>query len=427
MTKINPVALDAAKQRKWVETRAALMWRCPAFTHVLFSMLNPSRGELVAVFTKDVPIAATDGSNLILNPDTFFEMSLGERVFVVAHEILHCILNHCAMGFNMKRLNKVQYPDGVTLPYDHQLMNKAMDYVINDMLIFDKIGTFPTVGLHDPKIATRETGFTEAYRKLYEADQKGGGSGKGGGGSGKGGGGSGKGGFDTILDPGSAQGTDPAAAAGQRNQSAWDTAVAAALASAKAQGKLPAGLERMLSELIEPQVTWQDHIRAFFARRVGGGGYNWRRPDRRLILRDIIAPQRMGNGCGEIVVAIDTSGSIGQKQLNTFFGELRGIIGDLQPPRVHVVWCDAKVHRVDECENTEDVGGLKAVGGGGTDFRPVFDWIEAEGVTPDALIYMTDGLGSFPEQEPRYPVLWCAIKGYRVTYPFGEVVEIDIK
>lgn len=420
---INSITVDAATERKWVETRTALMWQCPAFTHILFSMLSPKGNTLAATFTRDVPIAATDGKNLILNPDTFFQMTLRERVFVVAHEILHCVFNHCVLGFQLKRVGAVKYADGKSFPYSHEVMNAAMDYVINDLLISDKIGDFPKIGLHDPKMGTKADSFLTVYRRLFESGKVKqvtmSGNGEPGEGFGKG--------FDELLEPGAAQGEDPGQAAQGRSQVAWDTAVAAAIASAKLQGKMPAGLERLLSEAIDPQVSWQDHIRAFFARRVGGGGYNWKRADRRLITRDIIAPQRSGNGCDTIVVGIDTSGSIGQRTLDTFFGELRGIIGDLQPAKVFVVWCDAKVHKVDECDNTEDVGGLKAAGGGGTDFRPVFDWIEEQGLHPDALVYMTDGLGSFPEQEPRYPTLWCALKGYRVEYPFGEVVEIEIK
>jgi predicted metal-dependent peptidase len=413
---MNLIELDEAKKRKWIETRSAVMWRCPAFTHLLFSMLNPSKNEMSALFSTDVPIAATDGANLILNPDTFFMMPLDERVFVVAHEILHCVLNHCALNYFMRRQGGVKYVDGTSLPYDHEVMNIAMDLVINDTLIHDKIGTFPKCGVHDPSMGTRAESYLDVYRK-FDKDGKGGG-GKSSGMKGKG--------FDVLLDPGAGQGKDPGQAAQGRNQAAWDTAVAAALASAKLQGKLPAGLERLLSEVIDPQVTWQDHIRAFFARRVGGSGYDWHKADRRLITRGIVAPQRSGNGCDVIVVGIDTSGSIGQRQLDTFFGELKGIIGDLQPEMVYVLWIDSKLHKVDECTDVEDVGGLKPAGGGGTDFRPAFDWIEQEGITPDCLVYMTDGLGTFAD-EPKYPVLWCAIKGYNVTYPFGDVVEIEIK
>lgn len=414
---ITPVVLDDKTKRKWIETRSALLWKCPAFTHILFSMLNPSKGELAAVFTTEIPIAATDGSNLILNPEKFFEFNLDERVFIVAHEILHCILNHCVVTMPMRRSKLVKYVDGTELPYHHATANKAMDYVINDMLIADRIGRFPSVGLHDPSIATKDDNFVDAYKKVYEDDKKKGGDGSCGGQPG---------GFDVVLDPGSAQGQDPAQAAQDRSQTAWDTAVAAALSSAKMQGKLSANLERLLSEIVEPTVTWQDHIRALFARRIGSGGYDWRKPDRRLILRDIYAPQRSGHGCGTIVVAIDTSGSIGQRELNAFFGEMRGIIDDVAPQQIHVVWCDAKVHKVDTVEQGSDIDHLKPHGGGGTDFRPVFDWIDEQPDTPDALVYLTDLMGSFPDHAPNYPVIWGDIYN-KSKPPFGDHVFVDVK
>ena len=410
-TALTVAPLTSEQKRKWIETRSALLWKCPAFTHILFSMLNPTKGELAALFTTDVPIAATDGTNLILNPEKFFEFPLGERVFIVAHEILHCILNHCVLAEPMRRSKLVKYVDGTALDYDQQQMNMAMDYVINDILITDKIGTFPIVGLHDPKIATQNDSFMDTYRKIYEKDP---------------GGGKGKGGFDVILQPGAGQGQDPGQATQQRSQTEWDTAVAAALASAKAQGKLPASLERLLSEVVSPTVAWQDHIRAFFARKVGSGSYDWKRGDRQLLARDIYHPRRSGNGCGEVVVAIDTSGSIGQRELNAFFGELTGILDDVRPSKVYVMWCDAKVHKVDEVEDSSDVETLKPHGGGGTSFIPVFNEIEKLDIYPECLVYLTDGMGSFPQHAPNYPVLWGDIHNRTARYPFGEVVDVKL-
>lgn len=411
------IELTDAQKRKWIETRSALLWKCPAFSHILFSMLNPERGELAAIFTDQIPIAATDGSNLILNPAKFFDFTLDERIFIVAHEILHCILNHCTLSYHMSRAGKVKYPDGSSVPYDQELMNIAMDLVINDTLIHDKIGSFPKVGVHDPKLATRDDAFTDAYKKVYKkAEENGGGAGNLPGNNG---------GFDQHLQPGAGQGKDPGQATQQRSQAEWDTAVAGALAVAKAQGKLPAGLERLLSEMVDPAVSWQDHIRGFFARKVGGGGFDWRKPDKRLIQRDVFAPRRAGNGCGPVVVAIDTSGSIGQNEINHFFAEMRGILDDVQPEMIYVVWCDAKVHKVDEIDDSSDIDSLKPVGGGGTDFRPVFEWVEQNDVRPDALVYLTDMFGCFPDAPPVYPVVWGDIYG-RCKAPFGDVVSVPI-
>lgn len=419
------VTLSAEDKRKWIETRSALLWTAPAFTHLLFSMLNPTKGELAATFTEGVPIAATDGSNLILNPKTFFKYTLGERIFIVAHEVLHCVFNHCIMLRPFNQTKKVKYADGSELPYDPQLMNVAMDLIINDLLIESKIGTFPKDGCHDPKIATHKDSFLDAYKKVWK--QKPGGNGPGGKSGGNPGSNPGGGnGFDQLLEPGTVQGKNPDKAAQDRSDTAWGTAVAAAMAAAKLQGKLPAALERMFSNILEPEVSWQDHIRAFFARKVGAGGYDWRKPDRRLIQRDIYSPRRSGNGCGDVVVAVDTSGSIGQRELDVFFAELRGILDDVRPNKIHLVWCDAKVHHVDEIDCSSYLGGLKPHGGGGTAFEPVFTWIDENNVVPDALVYLTDGMGSFPKSAPNYPVVWGSIYE-QSKYPFGDVVNIPLK
>jgi len=442
----NEVKLTPSQDLKWMQTRSAVLLTCPAFTHILFSLLNPTGSTLVALFTDDkrIPTAATDGFQLIVNAEWFFNLSLAERVFVVAHEIMHCILNHCIISRQWNRVEgaMVKYPDGKEIEYHAMRMNAAMDYVINDILVSDHIGKMPEIGLHDRSIGTWKDDFLTVYRRLPEPIKlKVGGLGvPGQGNPGNSGsnpppsGGQGNqpgqknpyGGFDTLLKPGELQGKDPGQAEQERSQTEWDTAIAAAIASAKLQGKLPAHLERLLKEVLEPTVAWQEHIRSFFARKVGAGSYNWRKPDHKFMIRDIYYPARSGNGCGDVVVGIDTSGSIGQKELDIFFAELRGILDDVRPQRVFVVWCDAKVHKVDECEDSDDVGGLKPWGGGGTDFRPVFDWIYEEGIRPDALVYMTDGYGTFPPNPPDYPVVWGSIVK-DVTYPWGEVVPIELK
>lgn len=409
MTPINEVKLTTEQARKWTETRSAILWSCPAFTHLLYSMLNPSGGSLAALFTNDKPTAATDGSVLIINPDWFFKMPLQERMFVVGHEILHCVFNHCGIARQWQVTGKVKFNDGKELPYEHPVMNMAMDYVINDILVESNVGKFPKDGCWDKSIGTAKDSFLDVYKKIYD-DNKGKGSK----------------GFDDLLAPGASQGKDPGQAQQARSQTEWDTAVAAAAHAAKLQGKLPAGLERLFGDILTPEVTWQDHIRSFFARKVGAGAYDWRKPDRRMIQRDIYVPARSGNGARDVVLVVDTSGSIGQKELDRFFAEMSGIISDVRPQTLHVVWCDAKVHKVDEISDTSEIGSLKPKGGGGTDFCPAFEWVADNVPQPDALVYLTDGLGSFPAHAPDYPVLWGDIYG-RVQYPFGDVVKVEIK
>lgn len=411
LTNVQAIELTPTQEKLWQDTRVALLWKCPAFTHLLFSMLDTVGSKHVALFTKDVPVAATDGRALLLNPDTFFkEYNLYERVFIGAHEILHCVFNHCNLGWNFSKRGKVPYPDGTTLPYDHKLMNVAMDLVINDALVEAEVGTMPKDALHDPKLVTAKDSFTEAYRKIYQQAQ-----GKGGGGYGSG--------FDQHLAPGSADGKDSHTAAQERNETEWQTAVAQAATAAKVQGKLPAALERLLAEVLTPKVDWREHIQALFARRLGSGSYDWRRPDRRLIVQDIYAPGRSGFGAECVVVAIDTSGSIGQRELDMFMAEVSGILEEIRPKRLACIMCDAKIHKVHELDNAADLRSVKLVGGGGTDFRPVFDWIAKEGLTPDALVYLTDLLGAFPSRAPNYPVIWGNIYP-DAKAPFGDVVIV---
>jgi len=109
-----------------------------------------------------------------------------------------------------------------------------------------------------------------------------------------------------------------------------------------------------------------------------------------------------------------------------FFAEMAGILGDCRPKELFIIWCDAKVHRVDQCDEPSDLNVVRhkgAPGGGGTSFVPVFDEIAKLGLEPDALVYLTDGMGAFPNQKPSYPVIWGNIWPTS-TYPWGDVVDV---
>ncbi|MGZ3672898.1 MAG: vWA domain-containing protein [Ktedonobacterales bacterium] len=408
--KPEPKELTAKQKSDWEMTRAKLLWSCPAFSHVFYTMM--AGGKDIAVITSSVPIAATDGSRLLINPETFFNYNLDERVFVCVHEIMHGIFAHCEHLYNWQRTGTVKYPDGTELPYVHDWMNKAMDYVINDALVESKVGAYNKDWLHDTTIATKDDSVIDAYKKVFEKEGNCGSQTQ----------------FDVHMAPGSATGKDPVTAAGNRNEAEWKAQVEAGIAAAKAQGKMPAGLERFLGHILEPQVDWKEKIRALMARRLGTGRRDWRRPDRRLITREIYAPGRAGFSTGKVVVAIDTSGSIGQQELDMFLGEVAGILDDCKPENLYMMWCDAAVHRVDECDEVGDLNSIRAKGapgGGGTSFIPVFDKIGELGLAPEALVYLTDGYGSFPDMPPAFPVIWGNISPKdAVKYPFGDVVDI---
>lgn len=450
-----PVKLTPQQESEWDVTRALFLNTTPALAHVFYTMMSYSDGR-TASFTDDprLPIAATDGQRLLLRPATFFKLPLRQRVFVLAHEVMHAILDHCAQGYRLSKRGSIAYPDGKRLPYDGKTMNIALDYVINALLIQSAIGDFVPGACWDPtgKIATADDDALDVYRRLYEDDQ--GGKGRpcpdGSPGPGKS--------FDELLapgelgdddgkaGPGGADGPKAEAAMQGRSELEWSTAVSAGISAARAQGKLPGALDRFLGNIVDPQVRWQDHIQALFARKLGAGGYDWRRPDRQMIARPflrgitsgsnaleafdaVFAPGRSGKGVGCVIVAIDTSASIKDPELDVFFTEMAGLLDEVRPQRLIVMWCDAKVHRIDEVEDSSDLVSLRkkgAPGGGGTSFIPVFDTVKGLGLNPDALVYLTDGDGSFPQAAPAYPVIWGSILNTAEKYPFGDVVMIKL-
>lgn len=410
-----PCKPTPAEEDRITEARAALLWQQPFFAHILIDKL-----EIITTDdSESCQTAATDGDTIFINPKTFCKHTVAERVFILAHEIAHCIWDHCGMSYRFSKLGYVPVSPTKNLPYDGTTMNVVEDYVINAMLVDAKVGAFNKSWLLDPAVKGDHS-VIDTYALKYKKQQ-----GQGGGGGSNPG--SGHGGFDQHLAPGTGKGKDPFDATQGRDAQEWATSVAQAAAAARAQGKMPASLDRMVGEIITPAVDWKEHIQGFLSRRIGGGSYDWKRPDRRLLMRrePIVVPGRSGNGVGKLVMGMDTSGSVNQETVGLWLGTLAGMLADLNPEVVYVIWCDARVHRVDEVDDPGDIEWLRcqgAPGGGGTKFIPVFEQVEKLGITPDALIYLTDGYGTFPKEEPRYPVLWGMTTD--VVPPFGEIVRL---
>jgi len=463
------VALTSTQKRQWEETLAAVNWVAPGFAHILYTMLNRRGDSQVAVFTEALKyIAATDGSQIMFKPSEYFQLSLMRRVFILLHEIMHNVFDHCGQGYKLRKQRYLIW-QGRQLPYMHEAANIIQDLIINDGLIESRLGDWPGFGWHDPKIATHKDSWIELYFKLCKEPPKGKKKGKG---AGSGGGEphgqqititlpgvdeQGKaitqvgkppsdktgdpqqdqikegpperaaGSWDEHLDPGMSEGKDPKDAP-QRSPQEWQNAVASAIVVGRAQGKHPAAIDHMFKAFLEPKVDWTEHIHGLVARKVGSGGYDWHKPDRRLITRDIVIPGRSGFGVNCVVLGADSSGSIyaDPNVLDIWLGECKGILEDLRPRKVYLVWCDAKIQRIDELDAPDDLDWVRmkgAKGGGGTSFIPVFDWIEDQHLVPDCLLYLTDLMGSFPRLAPKYPVIWGSIFPDK-TAPFGDVVHV---
>lgn len=423
------VKLTAEQAAMWETTCTAFLWHCPAFSHVFYNLLDRSGSEYHAVFTTDgrVPIAATDGAAIALNPMTYFKYNLHGRVFIFCHEVMHCILNHVAMGRKWAQLGEVVYQDGLKLPYIHKIMGWAADFVINDTLRDCGHGKMPDDAMWDRGIGTWEEAVVDVYRKIYQKMKSQGRIKEIQMSSDGGMPGSNQKPFDTMLEPGEIDGKDPTVATLDRNEAEWRTTCETANQIARLRGDMPSSLKRLFGEALEPHVPWEEHVETLIARRMGSDGYNWRRPDRRLIIRDCYSPGRSGHGAKLIVVGTDTSGSVGNKELDMWFAELAGVFDSLRPERIIIMWCDAAVHDVSHCDEPSDLNVIREEGvggGGGTSFVPVFDMIDEMDLSPDALIYLTDGHGTFPDAAPSFPVIWGSIDLAPESYPFGDVVMV---
>jgi predicted metal-dependent peptidase len=415
---VKTVELTAEQQRKWEDTSSMMVWTAPGFRHIWYKLLNNNGGNHTAVMTNDVPIAATDGYDVLVNPTEFFKWGIAERTFIMAHEIVHNVVGDVELLHRCIRSGTVPMNDGGSLPFDNPTMQKSMDLRINAMLVKSRIGKMPMkdgkpFGHLDDKMDGTES-VLDVYRKEFMEQFP---DGKLPEGHDPNGDPNNPGGFDTLRK--SKNGAPP------RNQQQWDVEIknAQKLEEQKSQGRMAAGLARMFKELLEPEIDWKDHITTLINRVGNSGGWNWREPDEWWVAHEFFSPKPSGHGAGWIVVWGDTSGSMGDKEIAAYISELGGILDSVNPQRLTVLWCDAEVDHVDELDEATDLAGLEPKGGGGTSVQPVFDWINESMDKPDLFIGFTDGHVSFPNA-PDYPVIWASTTK-DVKYPYGEVVRLS--
>lgn len=234
----------------------------------------------------------------------------------------------------------------------------------------------------------------------------------------------------------------PAETQGERDQEErkWDKRAHQAVSLDKQAGDATVEFARMLGEAHQARQPWREILRQYMT-DAARADYSWSRPNRRLIADGLYLPDLAGERMGRVVVGIDVSGSIDQRELDTFWGELRGIADELNPDYVTVIHCSNRIHAIEEFDGCDLPLEMEAKGGGGTAFKPVFDAVDKLPETPACLIYMTDQIcykSEYPEDVPPYPVLWASTleadgrgqlqEPYFYPYgeePFGEVLPLE--
>jgi len=202
----------------------------------------------------------------------------------------------------------------------------------------------------------------------------------------------------------------------------WKQRMAGAAQSAMQAGKLGEDMARMLDFLLQPELSWRNLL-AQYMTSIARDDYSYTRPNSRRGDPAIFPSLRSAQI--NIIVALDTSGSIADSEITEFVSEIDAI-KSIMRAQITLHTCDSSLNSNgpwtfeawDEFKVPE-----KIMGGGGTSFKPVFEWAEQRDIPPDLLVYFTDGEGAFPEIEPGFPVLWL-IKGKK-TVPFGIRVQLN--
>jgi len=203
----------------------------------------------------------------------------------------------------------------------------------------------------------------------------------------------------------------------------WKQKLSQAEYISQQRGDIPESLLRFFHAMLEPKVDWAAQLREFvttFARN----DFSWTRPNRRFVSQGIYLPGMYSDEIGSLAVAIDTSGSISQAELDRMASEPQDILSVFDVT-LKIIYHDSKVAGTEEWSSTDGPIELTPVGGGGTSHVPVFDHIE-EGDPPTALICFTDAYSRFPDDPPDYPVMWAVIHNDEPAIPWGDVINVDM-
>jgi len=139
----------------------------------------------------------------------------------------------------------------------------------------------------------------------------------------------------------------------------------------------------------------------------------------------IISPSIEKIGAGDVVVGIDTSGSVTRKELKFFLGEINAISEDIKPRSITVITCDAQIQTVRRYEQGEEIEKIEINGRGGTRVRPVFDYIEEHQLQVDNMVYLSDlEIWDYPENPPHYPTLWVSSYLGSKEAPWGDTTYL---
>lgn len=399
---MDPV-LDRQMREKLVTARVGLLLHNSFFGNLATRLKLVNSDEWCTT-------AATDGRNFYYN-SRFIEMLRQKEVeFLFGHEVLHVVYDHFDRRGNER---------------DPRLWNVAADFAVNADLKDHKVGEFITTvdALYDPKHKGKPT--EEIYDELYEnaekididdlvnkildehLDDM----------DGAGGSGDADGKEDDKKGNGRPQLTE------EERDKIKDEIKEAVLnaASTSDPGKIPAGVKRIVQQLTEPKMDFRDVIQTQIQSTIKND-FTFTRVSRKGWHHEAVLPGMLNEDMIDIAVGLDLSGSINNEQARDFLSEVQGITEQFQSFRIHLFTFDTQVYnyKVFESDGVEEIGEYELIGGGGTEYEMIFDFLKENEIEPQKLLVFTDGYPWSGWGDPNYcDTVWVIHSNPAPNPPFG--------
>jgi len=363
----------------------------------------------------DCPTAYTNGRDDYYGRAFVDGLTDSEFRFLILHETYHKLFKHLTTWEHL-------YKD------DPKLANMACDYVINLMIVDENRDGFATmpkdaegnnIGLLDEKFRNMDT--AQVY-KILKQDQE-------------------QNGSDASNTPNEGAGLDEHDWEGAQEMDADEQReLAQEIDQAIRQGALTAGKvgsggNRAIDQLLQPEVNWREVMREFITETCRGtDDSTWRQPSRRHMAMGILRPSGITERVGELVIAIDTSGSIGQQELTKCLSEIKGVCDTVKPESVRILYWDTKVCSEEvygdvagACGSLEQLTQTtKPKGGGGTNVQCVPDHIQANNINAQAVIVLTDGYLGGDWGAWTMPLLWGILDNKSARPTIGKTLHINL-
>ncbi len=370
--------------------------------------------------------SATDAKSFYYNPSFIEKLDNHQTKFVLIHEALHCALTHFARRGNRDKhkwdlacdfaINPLLVKEGFRPPLDVPIFSKYESMIAEEIypMIDDSIDTEPMdQHLYDDNPKDDADESDGGMREDSLDGQKDDTSSKG---------------QDNKPSQGNSNSGDLAEQPSpltpdemQELSSRWQKNLASSAQLAQQAGKLDGEFAKLVDFFLQPQLSWQSLLAQYMS-TLARDDFSYARPSRRS--GNAILPSLRSSQI-DITVAIDTSGSITQEEINEFISEINAIKSNMRAS-ITLIACDEKVNDnlIWRFEAWDELQFPASLGGGkGTNFNPVFDYIDKQDSPSSVLIYFTDAKGKFPQFEPNYPVMWL-VKG-KEPIPWGSRIQLN--